>query len=145
MQALQAADSLLTVEISATLAGLTFAAFTFLLTSPLEDLRSKLRKLSTPPPEGQGLKKGDSEFDKADQQIARLTGGARKLYRSFLLFTISLILGLALFDTVLAGFKGNIFYEIAKVVVVGSSFSVGLIYLLAGAKDIKEHYLADNK
>jgi len=138
LQAIQAADSVLIVQLPATLAGLTLAAMTFLtlMLANLQDSLSQLKERL-----GQERSKTDSEVKQLEQKIPKVREGAHDFYRAFLLFLTSLVLMLAVFDTVLQASADNIVAEVVDVGATGTPFTGALIFLLQGAMKIKKNFL----
>src|SRR5437867_13426570 len=140
LQALQGADNALSVQLPATLAGLTLTALTF-LTLRLGDLKDRLGKLTDPMPLGRELPPDNKEVIQLEGKISDVRGAALDFYRAFFLFLASLLLMLAVFDTALGANIGDLATEISDVGVTGLPFTAGLISTLLGARKINKHYL----
>jgi hypothetical protein len=136
---LQQIDGILTVELSATLAGLTLVALTFTL-SPLNELKAKLLDLTQPPPLGKGLEEGNEIVIGVRENIEKIEMSCKHLYHAFLFFIFSLILMLTIFDGPLAIYSEDIMVEMLDVILTGSALLIGISFLLRAMRVISKYY-----
>jgi hypothetical protein len=137
---LQQTDGILTVELSATLAGLTLVALTFILTGPLNELKAKLQDLTLPPPLGRGLEKENEIVKRVRENAEKLEKSCKHLYHAFLFFIFSLTLMLTIFDGPLAIYSEDITVEMLDVILTGSAFLIGISLLFKAMRIVSKYY-----
>jgi hypothetical protein len=137
---LQQIDGILTVELSATLAGLTLVVLTFILTGPLNELKAKLQDLTLPPPLGKGLEEENEIVRRVRENAEKLEKSCKHLYHAFLFFIFSLILMLTIFDGPLAIYSEDIMVEMLDVILTGSALLIGISFLLRAMRTVSKYY-----
>lgn len=140
LQGLRYLDAALVVQLPATLAGLTLTALTF-LTLRLGELRKELLKLTAKLPLGLGMSESEDQPKELKGKITDVQEAASLFYRAFVLFLGTLVLMLAVFDSVLEANTSDLATELADVVGTGTPFAVGLFSMLQGARKIKKQFI----